>query len=232
MIAICPLLVVAVKLIVTCDSDCRSIECSSLGSRGWLAGSGWSPLVCQDNNLALPQTVYPNSPLLKDREASKYRSAVFKQLIPRKGLQAIVDLVQAPGKVWKLFQFKAYGGAFDEVLSDFDSFPHRKGTIMHCEFGTSFGYQKAANEINRALADEIWAYFRQAEAVMDEYGSGGRYNGYVCLDDRPEQYFVGNYDRLRRIKERYDPGNVFRNALSVPPADVSVATERGLAYSG
>jgi len=61
-----------------------------------------------------------------------------------------------PGKYWKLFQWKAYGGVFDDIAASFNAFPHRKGTLMHAEFGTSFGYQKPAAAINRAYAAEIY----------------------------------------------------------------------------
>lgn len=49
----------------------RSVECDVLGSRGWLAGSGWDPLECKSANVAVPQRVTPNGLLMKDREASK-----------------------------------------------------------------------------------------------------------------------------------------------------------------
>jgi hypothetical protein len=61
-----------------------------------------------------------------------------------------------PGKYWKLFQWKAYGGVFDDIPASFNAFPHRKGTLMHAEFGTSFGYQKPAAAINRDYAAEIY----------------------------------------------------------------------------
>jgi hypothetical protein len=149
---------------------------------------------------------------------ARYRSAIFTKPIPREGLQEIVALLRSPEKVWKLFQWKAYGGAFDSISTNFNAFPHRKGTIMHSEFGTSFGYQRSAGEIGASQARVVWDYFARASAAMDKYATAARYNGYVCLCDDVAQYFGPNYARLRAAKRKYDPGNVFRNALSVPPA--------------
>lgn len=49
----------------------RAVECDVLGSRGWLAGSGWAPLACRSDNVEVLQRVTPGGVLMKDREASK-----------------------------------------------------------------------------------------------------------------------------------------------------------------
>lgn len=137
-------------------------------------------------------------------------------------------LVKGPEKVWKLFQWKAYGGAFDTVPASFNAFPHRKGVIMHSEFGTSFGYQHSAADLaqtNSAQASAVWSYFNRAITVMGKHESGARYNGYVYLGDDISKYFGPNYGKLRAAKRKYDPANVFRNALSVPPATGDTSTE-------
>lgn len=133
----------------------------------------------------------------------------------------IKDLLAKPGAYWKLFQFKAYGGAFNSIPVNFNAFPYRAGTLMHAEYGTSFGYQKSAADVDAARTAEIWAYFDEAKAVVAKYESGGRYNGYVSLDDKSDvsRYWGPNYGRLRAAKARYDPSNVFRNELSVPAGD-------------
>jgi FAD/FMN-containing dehydrogenase len=157
--------------------------------------------------------------------ACRYRSAIFTKPIPREGLQEIVALLLSTEKIWKLFQWKAYGGAFDSIPASFNAFPHRKGVIMHSEFGTSFGYQRAANELPSSQADVVRDWFARASAVMDKYATEARYNGYVCLCDNVAQYFGPNFARLRRAKKKYDPSNVFRNALSVPPASGDTTLE-------
>jgi FAD/FMN-containing dehydrogenase len=68
-------------------------------------------------------------------------------------------------------------------------------------------------------------YFEKAKAVLAKYESGARYNGYVSLDDNVASYFQGNYAKLRRTKKKYDPENIFRNPLSVPPAAGAASDE-------
>ena len=38
-------------------------------------------------------------------------------------------------------------------------------------------------------------------------------------DGRVTATYGGNFDRLRRVKAAYDPGNFFRVNQNVPPAD-------------
>jgi len=64
----------------------------------------------------------------------------------------------------------------------------------------------------RAWADRLWG---QLEPVM----AGAYVN---MLDDEGEsrvrEAYGANYARLRQLKARYDPGNVFRSNQNIPPA--------------
>ncbi|KAF8067329.1 FOX1 [Scenedesmus sp. PABB004] len=207
-------------------ADYVDIECDVLGSRGWLVGSGWAPLRCPADNVAVPARA-PGGPLMRVREASKYKSAIFNRLIPRTGLAEIVALVQAPGSVWKLFQFKAYGGALADVPANFNAFPYRRGTLMHLEWGSSFGFGRPESADDPRHVAAVWSFIAAGKAALAPLSSGGHYNGYVSLDDSVASYFGPNFDRLRAAKRQYDPANVFRNALSVPrPAGTRRQSER------
>jgi hypothetical protein len=61
---------------------------------------------------------------------------------------------------------------------------------------------------------DVW---RRAEPQLQ----GSAYVNHIAADDRPEKVrasFGGNYQRLRKIKQQYDPGNLFRINANILPA--------------
>ena len=197
-------------------------ECGALSSRWWLVNPK-EKLKCA-SDIVVAQRLEPgNLKLMADREASKYRSAYVRKPIPLEGLREIKAILDAPGPFWKLFQWKAYGGVFEDIPTDFNAFPHRSGVLMHTEYGTSFGYGHARDMVPESKGGDAfevatWAWYRQARAVMAKYESGELYNGYISLDDDVSKYFGPNYGRLGAVKKKYDAGNVFNNPVSVLPA--------------
>jgi FAD/FMN-containing dehydrogenase len=197
-------------------------ECGALSSRWWLVNSR-EKLKCA-SDIVWPQRLEQSKlKLMADREAPKFRSAYIRRPIPLEGLREITVLLESPGSHWRLFQWKAYGGAFEDVATSFNAFPYRSGVLMHTEYGTSFGYGNPRDMVPESAGGDAfeaatWAWYKQARAVMAKYETGELYNGYVSLDDDVAKYFGPNYGRLRAVKKKYDPGNVFNNLMSVPPA--------------
>jgi hypothetical protein len=59
-------------------------------------------------------------------------------------------------------------------------------------------------------------------AAMQPYATGGVYVNFVHNDEgeaRVRAAYGDRYDRLARIKSRYDPDNVFRSNQNIKPAD-------------
>jgi hypothetical protein len=65
-----------------------------------------------------------------------------------------------------------------------------------------------------------WA--RESYAAMQPFLGPRRYLNYLDEDDSADaalaSVYAGNLPRLRRIKKQYDPDNVFRMNLNIPPA--------------
>ncbi len=72
--------------------------------------------------------------------------------------------------------------------------------------------------------DEHIAWARRTAAVLESHStSGGGYLNYGAPDEPIERvraaYGDTTFERLRRLKRRYDPGNLFRFNHNIPPAE-------------
>jgi FAD/FMN-containing dehydrogenase len=72
-----------------------------------------------------------------------------------------------------------------------------------------------------ADSNENIAWARNLIKAMEPYKTGGVYMNYFGQDDsgeeRVRQAMGANYDRLREIKRRYDPTNMFRYNQNIVP---------------
>ena len=73
---------------------------------------------------------------------------------------------------------------------------------------------------DRAATAENIAWVRAAWSAIQPGAAGGVYVNELGDDegdDRVRLAYAGNYDRLARVKARYDPENVFRLNANIPP---------------
>jgi hypothetical protein len=203
------------------NASFQAAECSVGGSRWWLVNAA-GPVVC-NKNITTPQRL-DQGLVTSLRESSKYASTYFRKYIPMAGLQELVNLVNlaAPpyGTNWRMFQLKVYGGVFETMPEDFNAFPHRRGMLMVSDYGIAISKGADLGTIaktNTTAANAAWAWYSKARSILVKYESGERYNGYISADDKISSYFGNNYPKLQKIKNKYDPDNVFASVLSVPP---------------
>lgn len=71
-----------------------------------------------------------------------------------------------------------------------------------------------------ANTERITAWATKYHDAVHPFGSGGAYLNFMMQEgeDRIRASYRGNYDRLARIKARYDPENVFRINQNIRPA--------------
>jgi FAD/FMN-containing dehydrogenase len=70
-----------------------------------------------------------------------------------------------------------------------------------------------------AKDEELIALTRDFYDAVAPYATGGVYTNYMDFDEkeRVRSAYGENYERLRKVKARYDPENLFRMNQNIPP---------------
>jgi FAD/FMN-containing dehydrogenase len=80
-------------------------------------------------------------------------------------------------------------------------------------------------------SDDHIAWARRVGAAMAPFTTAAPYLTYSSDSGEPERVrstFGDNYERLVAVKDRYDPGNMFRINQNIPPSTEALAqAERG-----
>jgi FAD/FMN-containing dehydrogenase len=135
------------------------------------------------------------------------KSEFFREPLTPGAVEALVDLfvrARRPGEARKL-DFMPWGGAYNRVSADATAFPHREELfLLEHSVVVPAGADATATEAARAWLSDSWELVHPA-------GSGGVYGNFPDTD-LPEEhraYWGHNLERVRRVKEKYDPERVF-----------------------
>lgn len=142
------------------------------------------------------------------------KSQFFERSLPPGAIEALVANLAAgrrPGQT-RTLDFTPMGGAYNRVRVDATAFVHRDARFLlqHTVVVAPDAPIDAREDARRWLV-------RSWETVCP-WGSGGAYQNFADPDlaGWASAYYGANYDRLLRVKARYDPDNVFRFAQSLP----------------
>jgi FAD/FMN-containing dehydrogenase len=129
--------------------------------------------------------------------------------LPQRALDLLMDGSGAPSAVRVIF-FDPIHGAITRIRQDATSFPHRP---QGAGVGIILSWQDIAKTMEvRAWADKSWAKLRPY--IPHAYVNMLEDEGVA----RVRESYGGNYERLRRLKTKYDPQNVFRSNQNILPA--------------
>ncbi len=189
-------------------------------------------------------TVYAGDPAEGERLLAPLRGwgdpvADVVQPNPYAGFQQAFDPLLEPGarNYWKSHNFTELSDALIETLIEYvHSFPSPQSEIFIAQMGGA---------TNRVPADSTAYPHRDAEYIMNvhtrwedagqdaacvawareffeattPFATGGVYVNFVSEDEgRVAAAYGDNYERLRQLKQKYDPGNLFRTNQNVVPA--------------
>jgi FAD/FMN-containing dehydrogenase len=142
------------------------------------------------------------------------KSEFFRRPLPNEAIAALVDTfsrARALGESREL-DFMPWGGAYNRVRPDATAFVHRaeRFQIKHA------AVVDPPASTNAEAAAHRWV--TRSWRSVHPWGSGRVFQNFADpdLEGWAEAYYGTNYDRLVRIKARYDPTNVFRFGQSLP----------------
>jgi FAD/FMN-containing dehydrogenase len=136
------------------------------------------------------------------------KSEFFGRSLPVEAIARLVEHAQTPdmpGQSREL-DFSPLGGAYNRVPADATAFVHRDARFL---LKHEVHVDPTASHDERGAAQR---WLARSWASAHPWGSGHAYQNFPDpeLEDSADAYYGVNRPRLRRVKERYDPGGFFR----------------------
>jgi FAD/FMN-containing dehydrogenase len=136
----------------------------------------------------------------------------FMNRIGRSEAETILEYLQASDAPLRVAQLRVLGGAVARVPFDATAYAHRQGRLMVNLASFYIGPE------DKPVREDWLARFASAL----QQGNRGAYVNFLGDEgeDRVRAAYPGaTWDRLRVIKARYDPANLFRLNQNIPPAN-------------
>jgi FAD/FMN-containing dehydrogenase len=155
--------------------------------------------------------MYAMDPPPEMRPAVSCRSRFVDQVSVETAAKMLAALEACPSPM-KMGQIRVLGGAYSRVATDATAFAHRQSKVMVAFLAMYEGGADVIAHFDRWATDAIGA-MREPNAVAYvnflgiEGGEGLR-----------AAYPGSTWDRLRQVKAKYDPENLFRLNQNIPPA--------------
>jgi FAD/FMN-containing dehydrogenase len=135
---------------------------------------------------------------------------MFIDSVDRNVAEAIMKYLNASDASLRVAQLRVLGGAAARVPADATAYAHRTSRIM---VNVAAFYEGADRPVREKWVADFSAALQQNDdgAYVNFVGDEG--------EERIRAAYPGaTWDRLRKIKTKYDPGNLFRLNQNVPPA--------------
>jgi FAD/FMN-containing dehydrogenase len=173
-----------------------------------------TPIVDMVRPMPYPE-IYP------PEDASYHPTAIahtlFLESVDRDVAETIVDHLRSSDATMRVAQLRVLGGEMARIPDDATAFAHRSSRIL-VSLATFYEgpHDRPARE----------AWLTDFAAALRQRDDGAYVN--FLVDESEERvraaYPGSTWDRLRAIKRRYDPTNLFRLNQNIPPAAEDLAT--------
>jgi FAD/FMN-containing dehydrogenase len=166
------------------------------------------PLADMIRPMTYPEMYMPEEEGYRPIAVGKTR---FTDQLDEGAIATILDRVESSTAMMAVAQIRALGGAMARVPDDATAFAHRQSRLM-------VTVANVFERIEDTPTHQAWV-----DDLAGALGLNGRaayvnFLGEEGEDGVREAYPDPIWDRLRSVKRRYDPGNLFRLNQNVPPA--------------
>jgi hypothetical protein len=116
-----------------------------------------------------------------------------------------------------LLQVDSYGGRINAVTPDQTAIPQRS-SAMKLQYQTYWAHQND-DEANLRWIRDFYTAMYGSDGPVPDGRLDGCYVNYpdVDLPNWETLYYKENYPKLRQVKKRWDPLNIFNHAQSIEP---------------
>ncbi|QUI24040.1 FAD-binding oxidoreductase [Vallitalea pronyensis] len=150
----------------------------------------------------------PNEPLSIDQNTT-FSSTWLEQDLPEEGLKTVRRFLERTTGTSNFFLLNS-GGAMNSVPPNKTAF-YWRNTRYYMEWNTKW---TCPDETQRNLK-----LMDKTRIALQPYTIGSYVNvPDLAIRDYGQEYYGKNFNRLRKIKAKYDPDNVFNFIQSIPPA--------------
>jgi FAD/FMN-containing dehydrogenase len=166
------------------------------------------PIVDMTRRMAYPEIYLPEEEDFHPIDAIR---TIFLDRFDRAMAETILEHVASSTGTMAVTQLRVLGGAMARVAPDATAFAHRDRRIMA-------GVAAIFEDVEEKPVHQAWV--DGFVAALDP--APGAYVNFLSDEGEArvrEAYPGPTWDRLREIKRRYDPTNLFRLNQNVPPAD-------------
>jgi len=166
------------------------------------------PIVDMVKPSRYPEIYPPDDP---DYHPIATSRTMFIDSVDRGVADTIVEHLNSTDAQMRVAQIRVLGGAMARVPVDATAFAHRRSRIM---VNVAALYERA----DQAAAYEPWV---NGFVAALQQGDRGAYVNFLVDEGEARiraAYPGKTWDRLRAIKRRYDPTNLFKICQNVPPA--------------
>ncbi|MFR9790093.1 FAD-binding oxidoreductase [Streptomyces sp. MB22_4] len=148
----------------------------------------------------------------------KFYSQFTRKPFPNKAIDVISSFMRDAPTDDSNFFTQAFGGAVRRSPRGGTAFPHRDA-IFYSEPGVGWGTRSDQPGVCDPLTPQAQAWIAEFSQALRPYVDGAYVNvPNIGMQDWETAYWGSNFGRLREIKAKYDPHNVFQYDQSVPPA--------------